>query len=49
MTISEETARIYLAGRGSGSSKGDIETALDKAATDALKGKRGMLTMMKNK
>ena len=47
--IEVETARIYLAGRGSGSSKGDIETALDKAATDALKGKRGMLTMMKNK
>lgn len=47
--IEVETARIYLAGRGSGSSKGDIEAALDKAANDALKGKRGMLTMMRSK
>ena len=46
--IEVETARIYLAGRGSGSSKGEIETALDKAADDALNGKRGMLTMMRN-
>lgn len=47
--IEVETARIYLAGRGSGSSKGDIETALEKAADDALNGKRGMLTMMRTK
>ncbi len=45
--IEVETARIYLAGRGSGKSKGDIHTALEKAAEDALTGKRGMLTMMR--
>ena len=45
--IEVETARIFLAGRGSGKSKGDIETALEKAAEDALHGKRGMLTMMR--
>ena len=47
--IEVETARIYLAGRGSGSSKGDVETALEKAADEALNGKRGMLTMMRTK
>ena len=45
--IEVETAGIYLAGRGSGKSKGDIHTALEKAAEDALTGKRGMLTMMR--
>ena len=44
--IEVETARIYLAGRGSGKSKGDVYDALEKAADDALYGKRGMLTMM---
>jgi len=45
--IEVETARIFLAGRGSGKSKGDVHTALEKAAEDALNGKRGMLTMMR--
>lgn len=45
--IEVETARIFLAGRGSGKSKGDIQEALQKAADDALNGKRGMLTMMR--
>ena len=45
--IEVETARIFLAGRGSGKSKGDIHAALEKAAEDALNGKRGMLTMMR--
>lgn len=44
--IEVETARIYLAGRGSGKAKGDVHKALQKAADDALYGKRGMLTMM---
>ena len=45
--IEVETARIFLAGRGSGKSKGDMNEALEKAAEDALNGKRGMLTMMR--
>ena len=45
--IEVETARIYLAGRGSGKAKGDVHKALEKAADDALYGKRGMLTMMR--
>ena len=45
--IEVETARIYLAGRGSGKSKGDYEEVLRNAAEDALNGKRGMLTMMR--
>ena len=45
--IEVETARIFLAGRGSGKSKGDIHQALEKAAEDALTGKRGMLTMLR--
>lgn len=45
--IEVERAVIFLAGRGSGKSKGDISEALQKAADDALNGKRGMLTMMR--
>ena len=45
--VEVETARIFLAGRGSGKSKDDIHEALEKAAEDALNGKRGMLTMMR--
>ena len=45
--VEVETARIFLAGRGSGKSKGDVYEALEKAAEDALNGKRGMLTMMR--
>ena len=45
--IEVERAVIFLAGRGSGKSKGDIHEALEKAAEDALNGKRGMLTMMR--
>ena len=45
--IEVETARIFLAGRGSGKSKGDMSEAMEKAAEDALTGKRGMLTMMR--
>ena len=45
--IEVETARIFLAGRGSGKSKSDIDEALEKAVEDALNGKRGMLTMMR--
>lgn len=45
--VEVETGRIFLAGRGSGKSKGDVLAALEKAAEDALNGKRGMLTMMR--
>lgn len=45
--IEVERAVIFLAGRGSGKSKGDISEALQKAAEDALNGKRGMLTMIR--
>ena len=45
--VEVETSRIFLAGRGSGKSKGDVQEALEKAADDALNGKRGMLTMMR--
>lgn len=49
--IEVETAKIFLAGRGTGKAKGkskeDIQQALQKAAEDALNGKRGMLTMMR--
>ena len=44
--IEVETARIYLAGRGKGEGKSAID-ALEKAAEEALNGKRGMLTMMR--
>ena len=47
--IEVETARIYLAGRGNGKSRKNSQDALEKAAEDALNGKMGMLTMMKNK
>ena len=46
--IEVETARIYLAGRGKGEGK-SAKAALEKAAEDALNGKRGMLTMMRNR
>ena len=42
--IEVETARIYLAGRGTGKSKGDIQEALEKAAKDALTGELGMFS-----
>ena len=49
--IEVETAKIFLAGRGTGKAKGKskegIQQALQKAAEDALNGKRGMLTMMR--
>ena len=49
--IEVERAVIFLAGRGTGKAKGkskeDIRSALEKAAEDALNGKRGMLTMMR--
>ena len=44
--IKVETAEIYLAGRGTGQAKTALD-ALQKAAEDALRGKRGMLTMMR--
>ena len=43
--IKVETAEIYLAGRGTGQAKNAAD-ALQKAAEDALTGKRGMLTLM---
>ena len=45
--IEVERAVIFLAGRGSGKSKGEISESLEKAAEDALTGKRGMLTMLR--
>lgn len=45
--IEVETAEIFLAGRGKGESKRSAFEALEKAAEDALTGKRGMLTMMR--
>ena len=45
--IEVETARIFLAGRGSGKSKGDASAAMEKAVEDAVNGKRGMLTMFR--
>ena len=51
--IEVERAVITLAGRGTGKAKGkskdDIQEALQKAADDALNGKRGMLTMMRGR
>lgn len=45
--IEVETARIFLAGRGTGKSKDDSHDALEKAAKDALNGEMGMLTMLR--
>ena len=51
--IEVERAVIFLAGRGTGKSKeksnDGIREALNKAAEDALNGKRGILTMMHGK
>ena len=47
--IEVETAEIYLAGRGTGKSKKSALEALQKATEDALRGQRGMLTMLRGR
>lgn len=47
--IEVETAEIFLAGRGTGKSKKTALEALQKATEDALRGQRGMLTMLRGR